>query len=156
MKLNRLMARLMVSVLTSASLFSTMNSTAFAEPDPKIWPVVKEAFFAQRPLSAEALGRIRLWSTGPGTRSALVRLGIAPERMDSPPDGSARFDSEALWDVVAGQLQPGERVLVVRGHDGDGPPPVGGAGRDCGGGYALAQMPTNQQLRLLRDYFKNL
>lgn len=44
MKLNRLMANALMSV----SLFSTMNSTAFSEPDAKIWPVVKEAFFAQR------------------------------------------------------------------------------------------------------------
>ncbi len=44
MKLNRFIA----SALVSTGLFLTMNTMAFAEPDAKIWPVVKEAFFAQR------------------------------------------------------------------------------------------------------------
>lgn len=44
MKLNRFIA----SALMSASLFATVNTPAFAEPDAKIWPVVKEAFFAKR------------------------------------------------------------------------------------------------------------
>ena len=44
MKLNRFIA----SALMSTCLFVAVNAPAFAEPDTKIWPVVKEAFFAQR------------------------------------------------------------------------------------------------------------
>jgi len=44
MKLHRFIAR----ALIGAGLFSMITSNVFAEPDPKIWPVVKEAFFAQR------------------------------------------------------------------------------------------------------------
>lgn len=40
--------KLMMCALISAGLFSAMIASAFAEPDAKIWPVVKEAFFAQR------------------------------------------------------------------------------------------------------------
>ncbi len=44
MKLHRFIA----SALISTGLFSTMHTTAFAEPDANIWPVVKDAFFSQR------------------------------------------------------------------------------------------------------------
>lgn len=44
MKLNKFIA----SVLISTGLLPLVTSSAFAEPDAKIWPVVKEAFFAQR------------------------------------------------------------------------------------------------------------
>ncbi len=30
------------------ALLSGLNNVAFAEADPKLWPVVKEAFFAKR------------------------------------------------------------------------------------------------------------
>lgn len=44
MKLNKFIA----SVLIGTGFLPLIASSAFAEPDPKIWPVVKEAFFAQR------------------------------------------------------------------------------------------------------------
>jgi len=44
MKLNRFIARLLIG----AGLFPMITGSALAEPDAKIWPVVKEAFFAQR------------------------------------------------------------------------------------------------------------
>ena len=44
MKLNRFTA----SALMSTCLCVAVNTPAFAEPDTKVWPVVKEAFFAQR------------------------------------------------------------------------------------------------------------
>jgi len=60
----------------------------------------------------------RAWATGPGTMAALRRAGLAAARIDAPPSDSGQFDSEALWQVVATQLQPGQRALIVRGDDG--------------------------------------
>lgn len=53
---------------------------------------------------------------------------MPPGCIDAPPAGSAQFDSEALWQVVAPQLRPGDRVLIVRGASG--PAAEGGNGRD--------------------------
>lgn len=39
------------AALMSASLLVGFSSSAFAEPDPKLWPVMKEAFFAKRPMT---------------------------------------------------------------------------------------------------------
>ncbi len=89
-----------------------------------------DAFFAHRPALAAGMDSVRMWSTGPGTRAALLRQGVAGDRLDNPPEGGTQYDSEALWNVVNGQVQPGNRVLVVRGQDGDGPTLEGGAGRD--------------------------
>ena len=89
-----------------------------------------DAFFAHRPARAANPELVRMWSTGPGSRANLLRHGVAADRLDSPPEDGARFDSEALWDVVAGQIQSGDKVLVVRGQDRDGPPASDGAGRD--------------------------
>jgi uroporphyrinogen-III synthase len=47
----------------------------------------------------------RFWATGPGTRKALLNAGIPAARIDSPPEDEAQFDSEALWRVVASQVQ---------------------------------------------------
>jgi len=62
-------------------------------------------------------GNTRLWAPGPGTAAALLRKGLPAHCMDSPPAHAAQFDSEALWRVVAGQIHPGTRVLIVRGSD---------------------------------------
>lgn len=59
----------------------------------------------------------RFWGTGPGTRAALLRHGVDGDRVDTPPATSLRFDSEALWGVVRGQVQAAQRVLIVRGGD---------------------------------------
>ncbi len=62
----------------------------------------------------------RFWAPGPGTARALAQalagLGMSAERIDAPPADAAQFDSEHLWPVVAAQLHPGTRVLIVRGH----------------------------------------
>lgn len=68
----------------------------------------------------------RCWATGPGTAQALVEAGVSPARIDVPPTDAGRFDSEALWAQVQGQLPAGARVLRVRGSDAAGRP----AGRD--------------------------
>ncbi len=67
--------------------------------------------------SAQAATKTRAWTTGPGTTRALLRQSVAPERLDAPPPDAGQFDSEALWQVVGPQVQPGARVLIVRGGD---------------------------------------
>lgn len=79
-------------------------------------------FFAARPASVQAFKshsaiRARAWATGPGTARALLREGVAPELLDTPAPEQGQFDSEALWQVMAPQVHPGTRVLIVRGID---------------------------------------
>lgn len=82
------------------------------------------------PLDGKALAAIktRVWAPGPGTVAALTQAGVAPERIDAPGADAAQFDSEALWHVVAPQIGPGDRVLVVRGTNA--PAAGGGHGRE--------------------------
>lgn len=103
-------------------------------------------FFAARPqgldTSALAAGP-RFWAPGPGTRAALVRHGVAAQRIDAPAPDGGQFDSEALWQIVAGQVAQGSHILIVRGashdvtlarlaHDvsGDQPATADGQGRE--------------------------
>ncbi len=85
---------------------------------------------AQPPLSRKLC---RAWSTGPGTQAALMETGWPPEQLDSPHAQSEQFDSEALWDLVAGQVHAAvsgqnieqwhsaaPKVLIVRGADAQG------------------------------------
>jgi len=79
-------------------------------------------FFASKPLPSPVAidvfaTKTRAWATGPGTAAALRRAGLAAARIDAPLNDSGQFDSEALWQVVATQLQPGQRVLIARGDD---------------------------------------
>ncbi|KIQ34592.1 uroporphyrinogen III synthase [Variovorax paradoxus] len=87
-----------------------------------------EHFFQSRDAgsSDEAMAGRRFWATGPGTTRALLRAGVPPEAIDAPPPEATRFDSEALWERVHGQVSAGVRVLIVRGGDEAGQP----AGRD--------------------------
>jgi uroporphyrinogen-III synthase len=89
-----------------------------------------EAFFAARPPDAQAMGSTRAWATGPGTRAALLRAGVEAACIDAPAPDAAQFDSEALWQVVAGQVRPGDRVLIVRGTDGQAEGAEQGVGRN--------------------------
>jgi uroporphyrinogen-III synthase len=77
-------------------------------------------------VAIDFIATARCWATGPGTAQALVDAGVPPERIDVPPTAAGRFDSEALWAQVQGQLASGARVLRVRGSDAAGQP----AGRD--------------------------
>lgn len=61
----------------------------------------------------------RCWAPGPGTTQALQSTGISHSQIDAPPDDATQFDSEALWNVVAPQIRPGDRILVVRGTSND-------------------------------------
>lgn len=78
-------------------------------------------FKSNKPLSpvfsAQAAIKTRAWATGPGTTRALLRAGVAPDMLDSPSLDAGQFDSEALWQVAGTQVQPGSRVLIVRGGD---------------------------------------
>lgn len=77
---------------------------------------------------AQAAINIRAWAPGPGTAQALLDAGVPAERIDRPAPGAAQFDSESLWQQVAPQIGPGDRVLIVRGAAG--PAAEGGSGRD--------------------------
>ena len=80
------------------------------------------SFFAACPLGepsgfSEPNSQPRAWVTGPGSRQALLREGVAAACIDLPALDAGQFDSEALWQQVARQLKPGDRVLIVRGDD---------------------------------------
>jgi uroporphyrinogen-III synthase len=86
-------------------------------------------FFALKPalaleFTAQDATKIRAFVTGPGSFSALKRAQVEPERIDMPDREAGQFDSESLWQVVAKQVRPGCRVLIVRGISS------AGAGRD--------------------------
>jgi uroporphyrinogen-III synthase len=74
--------------------------------------------------------QLRAWATGPGTTAALMRLGVAADRIDAPDAQSQQFDTEALWDRVAPSVKPGHKVLIVRGSDGHAAHAAQGVGRD--------------------------
>jgi uroporphyrinogen-III synthase len=59
----------------------------------------------------------RAWAPGPGTAQALINAGLSASQIDSPAPNAAQFDSESLWAQVQHQIQPGDRVLIVRGQD---------------------------------------
>jgi uroporphyrinogen-III synthase len=73
-------------------------------------------FFAARP-GARWPATVRAWATGPGTLKALLEADVPEALVDVPASEASQFDSEALWDQVAGQVRQGDRVLVVRGSD---------------------------------------
>ena len=65
-------------------------------------------------------GVMRAWVTGPGSQDALLKVGMPLHAIDAPPWDAVQLDSEALWSVVASQVNAGLRVLVVRGCDAQG------------------------------------
>lgn len=82
-------------------------------------------FFAQRPASAPAwtVGgtiKARVFVVGPGSYAALRRAQVDMDCVDMPSRDAGQFDSESLWAVVGHQVQPGWRVLVVRGMGASG------------------------------------
>lgn len=69
---------------------------------------------------------LRFWATGPGTTRGLREAGVPASAIDAPPADAPQFDSETLWRLVAPQVRPGFRLLIVRGGDAAGQ----AAGRD--------------------------
>lgn len=86
-----------------------------------------EGFYAARPPGAT--GPAQAWATGPGTVRALLQAGLPAAQIVAPSGDAPQFDSEALWALLAGRIQTGSRVLVVRGTDATGRSSEG-AGRD--------------------------
>lgn len=83
-------------------------------------------FMAARPTN-QPMPSCRAWSTGPGTRDALLAAGWPADLIDSPDEDSPQFDSEALWDLVAQRVQASvvsstskPSALIVRGADARG------------------------------------
>lgn len=126
-------------------------------------------FFAARPSGSSLFTThspvpLRAYVTGPGSRSALARAGVDPQWIDGPDADSGQFDSEALWAIVASQVVPGFRLLIVRGvddgkaGDGEGRDWLGAQVRAAGGAveylvayqrrvpqWTAAQIATAQQ-----------
>ena len=87
---------------------------------------VQHFFDASPPGMAWPAGT-RAWATGPGTTAVLLRHGVPAGSIDSPPAGTARLDSEALWAVAGERVQDGDPALIVRGaqRDQDDPSQAG-------------------------------
>lgn len=77
-------------------------------------------FFQAAPQPAAPWCDVRAWVTGLGSRAALLAVGLAETSMDAPAADAPQWDSEALWAVVAPQVRPDHRVLIVRGADAQG------------------------------------
>jgi uroporphyrinogen-III synthase len=94
-----------------------------------------EQFFVLRPEDAAVSALDPLFFvTGPGSVAALLKAGVARNRIAAPDEAAAQFDSEALWAAVQNQVQAGWRVLIVRGDTEsdsvEGAEPSRGVGRD--------------------------
>lgn len=109
------LARIRAGLATRDVVFcvSAQAARSFWDANPPVWG-----------------GATRFWAPGPGTAKALVALGVPPDRIDSPALDAPQFDSEALWAVVGHRLQPGSRVLVVRGGGANARAGDAGQGRD--------------------------
>ena len=74
-------------------------------------------FFAGRPEGQAWPAGTGAGSTGPGTSAALRAAGV-PAALIAEPDPAGPFDTEALWQRIAGRPWAGQQVLVVRGEGG--------------------------------------
>ena len=105
----------------SAVMFVSSNAVRYFYPS--YMPLAGEliAFSAIKNIAKiDALPfKPRMWATGPGTREALLAQSVASDLIDSPAVDAAQFDSEALWNIVKNQVNPGDRVLIVRGRSVD-------------------------------------
>ena len=76
----------------------------------------------------------RFWSPGPGTARALMQAGVPATQIDGPAADAEQFDSESLWLEVETHIQPGDRVLVVRGASSNGGNGANGSTANTKGG----------------------
>lgn len=82
-------------------------------------PSAVQRFFARRPATGGWPAATLAGSTGPGTMRALEAAGVPPVCIVSPPADAPRFDSEALWDLLAKRRDwRGCAVMIVRGEGG--------------------------------------
>jgi uroporphyrinogen-III synthase len=101
----------------SVMFVSSQAVAAFFKPNwPLPQPIYAQAAIKNIAFSGNLFNAYpRCWATGPGTRQALLQVGVPPTQIDAPDDEALQFDSEALWRTVATQVVPGQRVLLVRG-----------------------------------------
>lgn len=81
-------------------------------------PNAVNRFLASAPKGWSWPVAVRAASTGPGTARALLTQGVPIDCLVQPPAGSAAFDSEHLWPLLAGEDWRGRSVLIVRGDGG--------------------------------------
>ncbi len=79
-------------------------------------PNAASCFFAAQPDRSAWPANVLAASPGPGTTQALRALGVPT--VIEPAVDAPQFDSEALWQQLAGREWAGQRVLVVRGAGG--------------------------------------
>lgn len=60
----------------------------------------------------------RALCVGPGTAAALQAAGVPAARILCPPTDAPQFDSETLWPLLRGRVQPGAQLLWLRGDGG--------------------------------------
>ena len=82
-----------------------------------------EHFFLSKPTLAPVAidfnaTKTRVWATGPGTARALLEAGVDAGLLDAPPIDAGQFDSEALWSVVHGSVNPLAQVPTLVLDDG--------------------------------------
>ena len=75
-------------------------------------------FFAARPAGAIWPSPPLAAAPGPGTADALRAEGIVDAAIVEPAPDAPQFDSEALWQRLAGHDWQGASVLIVRGDGG--------------------------------------
>lgn len=75
-------------------------------------------FFAARPAGATWPEALLAAAPGPGTAEALRAEGIAAAAIVEPALDAPQFDSEALWQRLAGRDWQDASVLIVRGDGG--------------------------------------
>lgn len=85
-------------------------------------PNAVQRFFALRPPGQPWPAGLLAGGTGPGSRRALVDAGVPEFLIRTPgahdPGYAGPFDSEALWQLLAGQNWAGQQALIVRGEGG--------------------------------------
>lgn len=81
-------------------------------------PNAAEQFFAGRPSGMTWPAGVLAGSPGPGTTQTLRVLGVPSADVVEPAAEALQFDSEALWEQLAGREWAGASVLIVRGESG--------------------------------------
>ena len=85
-------------------------------------PNAVQRFFALRPAGQPWPAGLIAGGTGPGTHQALAREGVPEASIRTPgapdPAYGGPFDSEALWQRLAGEPWAGRQALIVRGEGG--------------------------------------
>jgi uroporphyrinogen-III synthase len=79
-------------------------------------PNAVTSFFAAKPAAVSWPAGVLAASPGPGTTRVLRDLGVPA--IVEPAADAPQFDSEALWQQLAGRDWAGQQVLVVRGANG--------------------------------------